>query len=135
MELARFEEDPFFAPGVRQASLPTRLGGLTAWHLHPTQVDWWWVVEGDIQVALLDLRTGSETYRHVNEFFMGSHYDDSFILRIPAGVAHGFRVRSGPVRLLYFTSLTYDPNEEQRLDPRDPDLARLYDWFRPDPIR
>lgn len=136
MELARFESDPFFAdPGVRQASFPVRLGGVTAWHMHPTQVDWWWVAQGDLQVALLDRRSDSPTYNRVNEFLMGEHFDQSFILKIPPGVAHGFRVRNGPVRLLYFTSLTYDRAEEQRLDPADPELARLYDWSRPDPRR
>ena len=136
MELGRFEEDPFFAdPGVRQASLPLRLSGVTAWHLHPTQVDWWWVVEGDLQVALLDRRSGSPTRDEVNEFLMGEHYDHGFVLKIPAGVAHGFKVRNGPARLLYFTSLAYNKGEELRLDPRDPELSKLYDWFRPDPVR
>jgi dTDP-4-dehydrorhamnose 3,5-epimerase len=136
MELGRFEQDPFFSdPGVRQASLPVRLSGVTAWHVHPTQVDWWWVAQGDLQVVLLDRRAGSSTHNEVNEFFMGEHYDDTYVLKIPAGVAHGFKVRSGPARLLYFTSLAYDKNEELRLDPRDPELIKLYDWFRPDPVR
>lgn len=136
MELARLREDPFFGnPGIAQASCAVRLTGVTAWHLHPHQVDWWWVVEGDLQVALLDLRTGSPTYHRVDELFMGEHYDQSFCLKIPAGVAHGFKVRSGPARLLYFTSMVYTLEEELRLDPRDPELARLYDWFKPDPVR
>jgi len=136
MELGRLEDDPFFAePGVRQVSFPVRLGGVTAWHVHPTQVDWWWVAQGDVQVALLDRRPGSPTLNEVNEFFMGEHFDGTFVLKIPAGVAHGFKVRSGPVRILYFTSLSYDKKEELRLDPRDPELRKLYDWFRPDPVR
>jgi len=136
MELGRFEQDPFFAdPGVRQASFPVRLSGVTAWHVHPRQVDWWWVAQGDLQVALLDRRPDSPTRNEVNEFFMGDHYDDGFVLKIPSGVAHGFKVRSGPARLLYFTSLAYDKAEELRLDPRDAELAKLYDWFRPDPVR
>lgn len=136
MELARLLEDPFFAvPGVAQISCPVRLGGVTAWHMHPHQVDWWWVAEGDLQVALLDLRPDSRTYRRVNEFFMGEHFDQSFCLKIPARVAHGFRVRLGPARLLYLTSMVYTREEELRLDPRDPDLASVYDWFKPDPVR
>lgn len=136
MELARLRDDPFFAqPGVAQVSLPLRLAGITAWHLHPTQVDWWWIAEGDIQVALIDRRRDSATYNEVMEYFLGEHFDQGSILKIPAGVAHGFRVRLGPARLLYFTSKTYDRAEELRLDPRDPDLVALYDWFRPDPVR
>jgi dTDP-4-dehydrorhamnose 3,5-epimerase-like enzyme len=136
MELARIADEPFFAdPGVKQISYPLRLAGLTAWHIHPNQVDWWWVAQGDLQVALLDRRPGSATSDTVNEFFMGDHFDQSFWLKIPAGVAHGFKVRSGPARLLYLTSMTYSVAEEQRLDPRDPTLAALYDWFKPDPVR
>jgi dTDP-4-dehydrorhamnose 3,5-epimerase len=136
MELARLKQDPFFSdPGVAQASFPLRLAGIVAWHLHHTQVDWWWVAQGDLQVALLDRRPDSPTFNEVNEFFMGEHYDQTFVLKIPAGVAHGFKVRLGPARLLYFTSITYDTTEELRLDPRDPELLGLYDWFRPDPVR
>jgi dTDP-4-dehydrorhamnose 3,5-epimerase len=136
MELARVTDEPFFAdPGVRQISYPLRLGGVTAWHIHPHQVDWWWVAAGDLQVALLDRRPGSSTLDTVNEFFMGEHFDQTFWLKIPPGVAHGFKVRGGPVRMFYLTSMTYDTAEEQRLDPRDPELAKLYDWFKPDPVR
>lgn len=136
MELARVADEPFFAvPGVKQISYPLRLSGVTAWHVHPNQVDWWWVAGGDLQVALLDRRPGSATANTVNEFFMGEHFDQSFWLKIPAGVAHGFRVRSGPARLLYLTSMVYTPAEEQRLDPSDPALAALYDWSKPDPVR
>ncbi len=136
MELARLKEDPFFAdPGVAQVSSPVRLSGITAWHLHRNQVDWWWVAQGDLQVVLLDRRPESPTFNQVDELFMGEHFDPSFCLKIPTGVAHGFKVRSGPARLLYFTSMTYRLEEELRLDPRDPELARLYDWFKPEPVR
>lgn len=136
MELARITSDPFFAnPGVAQISTPVRLGGIVAWHVHPTQVDWWWVARGDLQVVLLDRREASPTYNEVNVYLMGEHYGQNLMLKIPPGVAHGFRVRSGPAQLIYLTSRTYDPAEEHRLDPRDPELSRLFDWFAPDPIR
>jgi dTDP-4-dehydrorhamnose 3,5-epimerase-like enzyme len=136
MEVARLHENPFFAdPGVKQVSFPLRLAGVTAWHVHPNQYDWWWVAQGDLQVALLDRRSGSATYQQVNEFLMGEHFDQSFWLKIPAGVAHGFKVRSSPARLLYFTSMAYTREEEGRLDPRDPELSAIYDWFKPDPVR
>jgi dTDP-4-dehydrorhamnose 3,5-epimerase len=131
VELARLADDPFFAdPGVAQVSTSLRHGGIVAWHLHPTQVDWWWVAQGDLQVAVLDRRPGSPTWNAVAEFLMGEHFDQGFVLRIPAGVAHGYKVRTGPVRLYYLTSRTYDPAEELRLDPGDPELAKLYDWSK-----
>jgi dTDP-4-dehydrorhamnose 3,5-epimerase len=129
MELARLDADPFFAdPGVAQVSTALRHGGLVAWHLHPTQVDWWWVIEGDLQVALLDRRPHSSTRDAIDEFKMGEQTDHGFVLKIPAGVAHGYKVLRGPARLLYLTSRTYDPAEELRLDPADPGLAKLYAW-------
>ncbi|HEV2249802.1 MAG TPA: dTDP-4-dehydrorhamnose 3,5-epimerase family protein, partial [Candidatus Limnocylindria bacterium] len=132
LELARLREDPFFAdPGVAQVSTAVRLAGLVAWHLHPTQVDWWWVAEGDLQVALLDRRPASGTFNAVDELRMGERSDQGFVLRIPAGVAHGYRVLAGPVRMVYLASRTYDPSEELRLDPADPELARLWDWTKP----
>lgn len=130
MEIGRLASDPFFAePGVVQISTAVRRAGVVAWHVHPTQVDWWWVVEGVLQVAVLDRRPGSATYNAVQELILGDAAGPDIVLKIPAGVAHGYKVRSGPVRLLYLASGTYDPAEELRLDPRDPELARLYDWF------
>ena len=35
-------------------------------------------------------------------------------------------------RLPYVSSRAYAPAEELSLDPRDPELAKLYDWFGPD---
>jgi dTDP-4-dehydrorhamnose 3,5-epimerase len=131
MELARLRSDPFFAdPGVAQVSTAVRQSGVTAWHLHPTQVDWWWVVEGELQVAVLDRRPDSATYNVVDELILGGTTDPDVVLKIPAGVAHGHKVRSGPVRLLYLASRAYDPKEELRLDPADPELVTLYDWSR-----
>ena len=131
MELARLRDDPFFAvPGVAQVSTAVRLAGVTAWHQHPTQVDWWWVIDGDLRVALLDRRPASRTQDQVDEFHMGVESDQGFVLKIPSGVAHGYKVLRGPARLLYLTSRTYDPAEELRLDPADPSLVKLYDWSK-----
>jgi len=129
LELARLSTDPFFSdPGVAQVSTALRRAGLVAWHLHPTQVDWWWVIEGDLRVGLLDRRDGSPTRDQVAEYRMGERSDQGFVLKIPAGVAHGYKVVHGPIRMLYLASRTYDPAEELRLDPSDPELAKLYDW-------
>ncbi len=131
MELARLSSDPFFSdPGVAQLSTALRHGGIVAWHLHPTQVDWWWVIDGDIQVGLLDRRAGSPTRDEAATYRMGVGSDQGFVLKIPAGVAHGYKVLQGPMRMLYLTSRTYDPAEELRLDPHDPELAKRYDWER-----
>jgi len=106
-------------------------GVAKAWHLHPTQIDWWYVPVGDLKVALYDPRATSSTRGQLLELFLGEHYDAQ-LLKIPAGVAHGCRAIGGPVHLIYLTSRTYDPGEEQRLPHDDPTIG--YDWTASPPI-
>jgi dTDP-4-dehydrorhamnose 3,5-epimerase len=106
-------------------------GVAKAWHLHPTQIDWWYVPVGDLKVALYDTREGSATAGKLLELFLGEHYSEQ-LLKIPAGVAHGCRAIGGPAHLIYLTSSVYNPDEEQRLPHDDPALG--YDWTAPPPI-
>jgi dTDP-4-dehydrorhamnose 3,5-epimerase len=100
-------------------------GVAKAWHLHPTQIDWWYVPVGDLKVALYDTRDGSSTKGQIDELFLGEHYDAQ-LLKIPPGVAHGCRVIGGTAHLIYLTSSTYDPKEEGRIDHDDKQIG--YDW-------
>jgi dTDP-4-dehydrorhamnose 3,5-epimerase len=106
-------------------------GVAKAWHLHPTQIDWWYVPVGDLKVALYDTREGSATAGKLLELFLGEHYSEQ-LLKIPAGVAHGCRAIGGPAHLIYLTSSVYNPDEEQRLPHDDPAIG--YDWTAPPPI-
>ena len=106
-------------------------GVAKAWHVHPNQIDWWYVPVGDLKVALYDTRDGSSTKGQLDELFLGEHYDAQ-LLKIPAGVAHGCRVIGGLTHLIYMTSKTYDPDEEGRIPHDDPDIG--YDWTAPPPI-
>ena len=49
-------------------------GVAKAWHVHPTQIDWWYVPVGDLKVALYDTREGSATRGQLDELFLGEHY-------------------------------------------------------------
>ena len=100
-------------------------GVAKAWHLHPTQIDWWYVPAGDLKVALYDTRDGSSTRGQLVELFLGEHYDAQ-LLKIPPGVAHGCRVLGATTHLIYLTSSTYDVKEEGRI-PHD-DASIGYDW-------
>jgi dTDP-4-dehydrorhamnose 3,5-epimerase len=106
-------------------------GVAKAWHLHPTQIDWWYVPAGDLKVALFDARESSPTHKQLMELFLGEHYEAQ-LLKIPAGVAHGCRVIGGTTHLIYLTSRTYDPAEEGRLPHNDPAIG--YDWTALPPI-
>ena len=66
-ERGYFEEvirntDDFFAEGFGQLSHSYMVAGVVkAWHLHKTQVDWWFCVTGKIKMAVYDTREGSPT--------------------------------------------------------------------------
>jgi dTDP-4-dehydrorhamnose 3,5-epimerase len=107
-------------------------GVAKAWHVHKTQIDWWYVPVGDLKVALYDTREGSRTAGQLQELFLGEHYDAQ-LLKIPAGVAHGCRALNGPAHLVYLTSGTYDTAEEGRLPHDDPSIG--YDWTALPPIK
>ncbi len=130
-EMVRATES-IVAEGFTQVSHSLMFPGvIKAWHVHPHQIDWWYVVAGDLKVALYDLRDASPTQGELQEVFLGDHYP-ARLLKIPAGVAHGCKAISGQAHLVYLTSGTYDPAEEGRLPHDD---ARIgYDWLAPPPI-
>jgi dTDP-4-dehydrorhamnose 3,5-epimerase len=130
-EIARDNED-IVAEGWSQISHSLMHPGVAkAWHIHPTQIDWWYVPAGDLKVALYDTRDGSPTRGRLMEVLLGEHYDAQ-LLKIPAGVAHGCRAIGGAAHLIYLTSSTYDPAEEGRLPHNDPSIG--YDWTAAPPI-
>jgi dTDP-4-dehydrorhamnose 3,5-epimerase len=136
-ERGYFEEvikvtDGFFKEGFGQLSHSFMVAGVVkAWHVHTTQIDWWFCVTGKIKVALYDLRISSSTYKELNEFILGA-LPDNIVVKIPAGVAHGMKVLEGPSHFIYATSSVYNPEEEGRVPYNDPDIG--YDWVQGMPI-
>lgn len=120
--------DPIFSEGFGQLSRSSMaLGVVKAWHVHKTQIDWWYIVKGTIKVALYDNRPASPTHKELNEYTLGEGGQD-IILKIPAGVAHGLKVINGPAELVYVTSGIYSKDEEGRI-PYD-DALIGYDWVQ-----
>lgn len=120
--------DPIFAEGFGQWShTVTHTGAAKAWHVHQKQVDWWYVALGAIKVALYDLRPDSPTHGELQEVLMGDNFPAQ-VLKVPPGVAHGYRVLQGPAHLLYITSRVYDPSDEGRIPHDDPRIG--YDWTK-----
>lgn len=126
--------DAWFQEGFGQLSHSKMFPGVVkAWHIHPTQIDWWYVASGRLMIALHDRRPGSPTYRTTQELYLGDDLPPA-LLKIPAGVAHGCRAIGGePAHLFYVTSRTYDPTEEGRIAHDDPEIG--YDWLRHPPIK
>ncbi len=120
--------DPIFQEGFGQWSHTlTHHGAAKAWHIHQKQVDWWYVPIGTVKAVLYDLRVDSPTHGELQEIFLGENYPPQ-ILKVPPGVAHGYKVIQGPVHLFYLTSRPYDPADEGRIPHDDPRIG--YDWTR-----
>jgi dTDP-4-dehydrorhamnose 3,5-epimerase len=126
--------DAFFAEGFGQWSHSKMYPGVVkAWHIHKTQIDWWYVPFGRIRVALHDLRPESQTRGVTQELQMGEDLPP-VLLKIPAGVAHGCKVIGAmPAHLFYVTSCTYNPDEEGRIPFDNPEIG--YDWLSGPPIK
>lgn len=124
--------DPIFKEGFGQLSRSSMITGVVkAWHVHKTQIDWWYVVKGTVKVALYDTREDCTTHKQLNEFVLGEEGQD-IILKIPYGVAHGLKVIKGPSELVYVTSGIYSKGEEGRIPYDDAEIG--YDWVQRMPI-
>ena len=118
--------DNIFPEGFGQLSHSVMYPGVAkAWHIHPNQVDWWYVPVGALKVALYDLREGSATRGELQELLLGENYPAA-LLKIPPGVAHGCKVLGITTHLFYVTSTVYTPAEEGRIPHDDPSIG--YDW-------
>jgi dTDP-4-dehydrorhamnose 3,5-epimerase len=89
------------------------------------QTDYWVPTAGLLQVALVDLRRESKTFGAKNTLYVGALRP--WQIRIPPGVAHGYKViGSEPSVLVYITNRTYNPEDEGRIPHNDAAIA--YDW-------
>lgn len=120
-------DDPFYT-GFGQTSVTKTFPGIIkAFHYHEKQDDIWYVAEGMAQCVLHDLRPDSPTRGETQVIVAGE--DSPLLIKIPAGVAHGYRVLGDrPVMLFYHTTLPYDPKspDEKRLPFDDPSIG--FDW-------
>ena len=124
-ELIRVTDD-FFEEGFAQWSHSLVLEGVAkAWHIHKFQTDWLYVATGALKVVLYDTRSDSPTQMALMEILAGDIYPAK-VVKIPAGVAHGYKVIEGPANVFYITSRTYDPSDEGRIPHDDPSIG--YDW-------
>lgn len=126
MEILRDDDNYLERFGQASMSL-TYPGVIKAFHYHKLQDDIWFFPKGNAQVVLYDMREDSPTFKQTNVFYMGEH--NSIIVKIPTGVAHGYRVLGeDPAMIVYFTSESYKPGEpdEFRISWDDPEIG--FDW-------
>ena len=115
-----------FSPETLQVSATfTYPGSIKAFHYHLRQSDCWVPTLGMLQVALVDLRSGSPTLGAKNTLYVGVHRPWQIL--IPPGIAHGYKVIGDTLGgVIYVTDRFYDPNDEGRL--RHDDTRLDYDW-------
>lgn len=128
LEIARLGEgmvSDFPADSTQVSAALNYPGIIKAFHYHKLQTDYWVPVAGLLQIALVDLRVASRTYGAKNTLYVGALRP--WQLRIPPGVAHGYKViGEQPSTLVYLTDRTYNPKDEGRIPHNHPAIA--YDW-------
>ncbi len=128
LEVARLGEGlvaEFPGRGSQVSAALNYPGIIKAFHFHRFQTDYWVAAAGLLQVALVDLRRDSPTFGLKNTLYVGSLRP--WQVRIPPGVAHGYKViGEQPSLLVYITDRTYDPSDEGRIAYNDRSIA--YDW-------
>ncbi|MCY0885427.1 MAG: dTDP-4-dehydrorhamnose 3,5-epimerase family protein [Firmicutes bacterium] len=102
-------------------------GVIKAFHWHARQEDLWFFPVGHAQVVLYDRRPGSPTQGMTQVLYAGE--DVPVVIRIPIGVAHGYRVLGPtPLCIVYLTTEPYNPQDpdEHRIPWDDPTIG--FDW-------
>ena len=118
--------DEFFADSFGQISHSVvHKDVIKAWHLHRIQTDWWYIAGGILRVGLHDTREESSTHRQTMDFLMGDD-QPAQVIKIPPGVAHGYKIIEGPAHVIYIMSHVYDADDELRIDEDDPEIG--FDW-------
>lgn len=119
--------DNFFKGSFGQLSHSmAHRGVFKAWHMHKKQTDWMYVIIGDVRLALYDTRKDSDTYGELVEILMGEK-NGRKIVKIPPGVAHGYKIVNGPMHIVYVTDREYCSEDELRIPHDDPEIG--YDWI------
>ncbi len=117
--LAEFFRDlPVAQINYTVVDVPNHVKGL---HYHLRQQDVWYCPHpSKAKFVLLDVRRESPTYGMTQVIVAGGGQD--LLVRIPEGVAHGYRPLTNPCALLYIVTRTFDL--------RDPDEYRI-PWDHP----
>ena len=121
-----FREDELGASFVQGNHSRSAKGVLRGLHYHRKQSDAWYVIAGEAQAMLADLRTPAESPAVVSVTMRAG---EPRILFIPPGVAHGFLAITD-VDLIYWVTHPYDATDELGVAWDDPLLQAP--WQIPD---
>jgi dTDP-4-dehydrorhamnose 3,5-epimerase len=97
-------------------------------HYHLKQDDiWFFPPPSKAKIVLYDIRKSSPTRGQTQVLVAGGGQD--LLVRIPVGVAHGYRPLTNPCSLLYFVTETFDPGapDEYRIAWDHPAVKKLWE--------
>jgi len=103
-------------------------GHIKGLHYHRRQEDiWFFPPPSRAKVVLLDVREGSPTFGRTQVVVAGEGAEQ--LVRIPAGVAHGYRPLTNPCALLYIVTEAFDPTspDEYRIAWDHPAVRELWE--------
>lgn len=115
-------------PAQMNFSIVDADGHIKGLHYHLKQEDiWFFPPPSKAKVVLYDARKASPTFGRSQVIVAGGGQD--VLVRIPAGVAHGYRPLSNPCALLYFVTAGFDPADpdEYRIAWDHPAIKELWD--------
>lgn len=106
----------------------SKKGVVRGLHYHFHQVDYWYVVNGQIRAGMVDIRPDSPTCGATQLVEMGG--DAQIGLFIPVGVAHGFAALTDAT-LTYIVDNYYDSSDEYGIIWNDPDIGLAWNVEAP----
>jgi dTDP-4-dehydrorhamnose 3,5-epimerase len=125
-DLAEFFQD--VPVGQMNFSIVDAEGHIKGLHYHLKQDDIWFVPPpSKAKFVLFDVRKASPTFGRTQVIVAGGGQD--LLVRIPAGVAHGYRPLTNPCALFYFVTQTFDPAapDELRIAWNHPAVKDLWE--------
>jgi len=98
-------------------------------HYHFHQIDYWYVLAGELRIALVDLRATSQTFLQTEVIDLNAQSNTGIF--IPPGVAHGYlAVTDGA--LMYVVDQYFNAKDELGVRWDDPSVS--IDWGITSPI-
>ena len=101
-------------------------GVVKGWHLHTVQTQNYVCLKGNIKLVLYDKRPESQTYKQLQEIYMGEL--NHIRVKIPPGICNGYTaIGKQEAWVLNVSDKEHDPKEMYRIKPWD-DGEIDYNW-------
>lgn len=129
VEVMRFDDEEMNSANIKQVIASYSYPGMVkGWHLHSKQEDHLVCVTGMVKVVLYDYREDSDSYKMINEIYMGEKNPRA--VYIPPGIFHGIKNIGQELSVVIgMPSVFYDPEnvDERRVNPINNNIIP-YDW-------